>query len=113
MDNWQQGLHLSQLFLFSDPVTLQEHQANEVRGAHEVIRHTSMRLFWVRAAGPHEELPWAQFWKSFPSTLHGADTNSHMRQTVTVIDNRQVGFNCIQQRVVVTAVQQAVIAEAF
>ena len=49
-----------------------------------------MRLFWVRAAaGPHEEVPWARFWKSFPSTLHGADTNHLMRQTVTVIDNRQ------------------------
>ena len=71
---------------------LQEHQANEVRGAHEAIRHTSLGLFWVRAAGPHEELPWAKFWKSFPSTLHGADTNALMRETVTVIDNRQVMY---------------------
>lgn len=88
MDHWQQFLQLPQLSLVSDPMSLQEHQANEVRGAHEVIRHTSMRLFWVRAAGPHEELPWARFWKAFPSTLHGADTNALMRQTVTVIDNR-------------------------
>ena len=67
---------------------LQEHHASEVRGAHEVIRHTSMRLFWGRAAGPHEELPWGKFWDLFPSTLHGADTTTMMRQSLAVIDNR-------------------------
>jgi len=67
---------------------IQEHHASEVRGAHEVIRHTSIRLFWGRAAGPHEELPWGKFWDLFPSTLHGADTTTLMRQSLAVIDNR-------------------------
>lgn len=76
---------------------IQEHQANEVRGAHEVIRHTSMRLFWGRAAGPHEELSWAKFWGLFPSTLHGADTTASMRQALAVIDNRytQATYLCV------------------
>ncbi|KAA6419179.1 MAG: hypothetical protein FRX49_10919 [Trebouxia sp. A1-2] len=77
-------------FLDLTDLELQEHHASEVRGAHEVIRHTSMRLFWGRAAGPHEELPWGKFWDLFPSTLHGADTTTMMRQALAVIDNRRL-----------------------
>ncbi|DBB00250.1 TPA: hypothetical protein ACH3X1_014079 [Trebouxia sp. C0004] len=77
-------------FLDLIDLELQEHHASEVRGAHEVIRHTSMRLFWGRAAGPHEELPWGNFWDLFPSTLHGADTTMLMRQALAVIDNRRL-----------------------
>lgn len=82
---------------FSPEMVLQEHQQQVPVSSHEVIRHTSMRLFWVRAAGQRQELPWSQFWAAFPSSLHASESTAFMQQAVTFIDNRLVSWLSLAQ----------------